>query len=111
MGRAARLSGLIPPGSLLRERSFGLFWGAHAISETGSRITSVVAPILVYQLTGSALGPCGLCVIGPGNHDLENGAIDVSGANVVFLPTLILLPPTCATKRSVIVSQTSFSRA
>jgi len=56
MGRAARLSGLIPPGSLLRERSFGLFWGAHAISETGSRITSVVAPILVYQLTGSALG-------------------------------------------------------
>ncbi len=55
MGRAAGLSRLIPPGSLLRERSFGLFWGAHAISEAGSRITSVVAPILVYQLTGSAL--------------------------------------------------------
>jgi hypothetical protein len=56
MGRAAALSRLIPPGSLLRDRSFGLFWGAHAISEAGSRITSVVAPILVYQLTGSALG-------------------------------------------------------
>ena len=56
MGRAAGLSRLIPPGSLLRDRSFGLFWGAHAISEAGSRITSVVAPILVYQLTGSALG-------------------------------------------------------
>jgi MFS family permease len=56
MRRAAGLSRLIPPGSLLRERSFGLFWGAHAISEAGSRITSVVAPILVYQLTGSALG-------------------------------------------------------
>ena len=56
MGRSAGLSRLIPPGSLLRERSFGLFWGAHAISEAGSRITSVVAPILVYQLTGSALG-------------------------------------------------------
>ena len=54
MGRSAGLSRLIPPGSLLRERSFGLFWGAHAISEAGSRITSVVAPILVYQLTGSA---------------------------------------------------------
>ncbi len=47
---------LIPPGSLLAERSFFLFWSAHAISEVGSRITYVVAPILVYQLTGSALG-------------------------------------------------------
>ena len=56
MGRAAGLSRLIPPGSLLRDRSFGLFWGAHAISEAGSRITSVVAPILVYQLTGSVHG-------------------------------------------------------
>ena len=55
MGRAV-LSKLIPPGTLLRDRPFALFWGAHAISEAGSRITYVVAPMLVYQLTGSALG-------------------------------------------------------
>ena len=55
MGRAV-LSKLVPPGTLLRDRPFALFWGAHAISEAGSRITYVVAPMLVYQLTGSALG-------------------------------------------------------
>jgi len=41
--------------SLLREPSFAPFWFAHTVSEAGSRITFVVAPILVYQLTGSAL--------------------------------------------------------
>ena len=55
MGRAV-LSKPIPPGTLLRDRPFALFWAAHAISEAGSRITYVVAPMLVYQLTGSALG-------------------------------------------------------
>lgn len=47
-----------------------------------------VRAVAVVGLTGSALGPCGLCVIGPGNHDLQNGDIRVSGANVVFNGTL-----------------------
>jgi MFS family permease len=55
MGRIG-LSRLAPPGTLLRDPSFALFWGAHAISEAGSRITYVVAPMLVYDLTGSAVG-------------------------------------------------------
>ncbi len=40
---------------MLRDRTFALFWAAHTVSEAGSRITYVVAPILVYRLTGSAL--------------------------------------------------------
>jgi len=51
-----------------------------------------VQAVAVVGLTGSALGPCGLCVIGPGNHDLQNGAIDVSGANVVFNGSLSANP-------------------
>jgi Flp pilus assembly protein TadG len=43
-----------------------------------------VQAVAVVGLTGSALGPCGLCVIGQANHDLQNGDIVVSGANVVF---------------------------
>ncbi len=39
----------------LWDASFTLFWGAHAISEAGSRVTYIVAPVLVFQLTGSAL--------------------------------------------------------
>ena len=49
----------------------------------GSQSVNVQA-VAVVGVTGSALGPCGLCVIGPGNHDIQNGDIVVSGANVVF---------------------------
>jgi MFS family permease len=41
--------------SLWRDRSFALFWLARLISITGSTITAVVLPILVFQLTGSAV--------------------------------------------------------
>jgi MFS family permease len=41
--------------SLWRDPSFRLFWPARVISITGSTITAVVLPILVFQLTGSAL--------------------------------------------------------
>ncbi len=53
----------------------------------GSQNVNVQA-LAVVGLTGSTLGPCGLCVIGPGNHDLQNGEITVSGANVVVNGTL-----------------------
>lgn len=42
-------------GSLWRDRAFVLFWAARVISISGSTITAVVLPILVFQLTGSAL--------------------------------------------------------
>ena len=48
----------------------------------GSQSVNVQA-VAVVGLTGSALGPCGLCVIGSGNHDLQNGNVVLSGANVV----------------------------
>ena len=53
----------------------------------GSQSVNVQA-LAVVGLTGSTLGPCGLCVIGPGNHDLQNGEITISGANVVVNGTL-----------------------
>jgi MFS family permease len=43
------------PSSLWRDRSFVLYWFATATSVAGSAITAVVLPILVFQLTGSAL--------------------------------------------------------
>lgn len=44
-----------PVPSLWQDRAFVLFWLAGAVSVAGSVITSVVLPILVFQLTGSAL--------------------------------------------------------
>lgn len=43
------------PSSLWRDPSFVLYWLATATSVAGSAITAVVLPILVFQLTGSAL--------------------------------------------------------
>jgi len=45
----------LDPDSLWRDRSFVLFWLARTVSITGSTVTAVVLPILVFQLTGSAL--------------------------------------------------------
>jgi MFS family permease len=41
--------------SLWRDRAFILFWLGRVISITGSAITAVVLPILVFRLTGSPL--------------------------------------------------------
>lgn len=49
------LSRVVPPESLWRDRAFVLFWLARTVSIAGSKITAVVLPILVFQLTGSAL--------------------------------------------------------
>jgi MFS family permease len=49
------LSRVIPPASLWRDQAFVLFWLARTVSIAGSTITTVVLPILVFQLTGSAL--------------------------------------------------------
>ncbi len=40
---------------LWRDRPFVLYWLARTVSVAGSALTYVVLPILVYQLTGSAL--------------------------------------------------------
>jgi MFS family permease len=41
--------------SLWRDPAFVRYWAARTISITGSTITAVVLPLLVFQLTGSAL--------------------------------------------------------
>jgi MFS family permease len=41
--------------SLWRDAAFVQYWAARTISITGSTITAVVLPLLVFQLTGSAL--------------------------------------------------------
>lgn len=46
---------LVAPDALWRDRAFVLFWLGRLISVAGSILTSVVLPILVFQLTGSAL--------------------------------------------------------
>ena len=46
---------LLATDSLWRDRAFLLFWLGRLISVAGSILTSVVLPILVFQLTGSAL--------------------------------------------------------
>lgn len=43
------------PSGLWQDRAFVLFWTARVVSISGSTITAVVLPILVFQLTGSAL--------------------------------------------------------
>lgn len=45
----------IPSTGLWRDRAFVLFWLARITSITGSTITAVVLPLLVFQLTDSAL--------------------------------------------------------
>lgn len=49
------LSTYLPADSLWRDRAFVLFCLGRIISITGSILTSVVLPILIFQLTGSAL--------------------------------------------------------
>lgn len=44
----------IPANSLWRDRSFVLFWLARNVSILGSTITTVVLPIVVFRITGSA---------------------------------------------------------
>ena len=44
----------IPANSLWRVRAFVLFWLARNVSLLGSTITTVVLPIMVFRLTGSA---------------------------------------------------------
>lgn len=50
--------------SIWRDRAFVLFWSARSISTVGSLITQVVLPILVFQLTASALQTSLLTTLG-----------------------------------------------
>src|SRR6476660_7727959 len=43
-----------PPQRLLDDRDFRRYWLARIVSLSGSLITVVVMPVLVYRLTGSA---------------------------------------------------------
>jgi len=54
----------IAADSLWRDRDFVLFWWARIISITGSVLTTVILPILVFQLTGSALRTSLLVTLG-----------------------------------------------
>jgi hypothetical protein len=40
------------------------------------------------KLTAGGAAACGLCVIGPGLHDIQNGNVSVSGADVYFNGTV-----------------------
>ncbi|NNM96400.1 MAG: hypothetical protein HKL89_02180, partial [Candidatus Dormibacteraeota bacterium] len=45
----------MPGGDVLADQSFRRFWAARTVSLTGSAITGVLLPLLMYQKTGSAL--------------------------------------------------------
>jgi Flp pilus assembly protein TadG len=52
-------------------------------------------PVSAFAQIGTLVGggpACGLCIIGPGTHDLQNGSINVSGANVAINGTLSTNP-------------------
>lgn len=51
-----------------------------------------IASVARAALTPGGGGPCGLCVIGPGEHDLQNGDATVTGASVYFNGSLALNP-------------------
>lgn len=44
-----------PPSSLWRNRDFGLLWGGQALSSLGSSMASLAYPLVVLELTGSAV--------------------------------------------------------
>lgn len=44
-----------PAGSLLRDSDFLRYWAARVVSVSGSAVTYVAMPVLVYRLTGSPL--------------------------------------------------------
>jgi len=48
-------SPVVAEPSVWRSRSFQLLWAARTVSLTGSAVTLVVLPILVFQRTGSPL--------------------------------------------------------
>lgn len=48
-------SPVVAEPSVWRNRSFQLLWAARTVSLTGSAVTLVVLPILVFQRTGSPL--------------------------------------------------------
>ncbi len=47
-----------------------------------------VSALAQAKLTAGGAASCGLCVIGPGLHDVQNGDVSVSGADIVFNGTV-----------------------
>jgi Flp pilus assembly protein TadG len=62
---------------------FAGIWGVSSVP---------VGAVAQIKIVAGGLAQCGLFVIGSGTHDLQNGSIDVSGANVTFNGTLIANP-------------------
>lgn len=58
---------------------FAQIWGVSSVP---------VGAMAQIQLVPGGRAVCGLCVVGPGTHDLQNGDIVVSGANVAINGTL-----------------------
>jgi Flp pilus assembly protein TadG len=58
---------------------FAGIWGVHSVP---------VGAHAQIQLIAGGLAQCGLCVIGSGTHDLQNGSITVNGASVAINGTL-----------------------
>jgi Flp pilus assembly protein TadG len=62
---------------------FAGIWGIHSVRVSAfAQIGTVVGDVV----------PCGLCIVGPGTHDLQNGSINVSGASVAINGTLSTNP-------------------
>lgn len=62
---------------------FAQLWGVGSVP---------VGAVAQMQLVPGGRAQCGLCVIGSGTHDLQNGSVTVSGANVAINGTLIANP-------------------
>lgn len=63
MTSAAPRRGRFTEGSLWQGRSFLLYFAGYTVSAAGTAITRVVLPILVFQITGSALQTTTLLIV------------------------------------------------
>jgi len=62
---------------------FAQIWGRSSLP---------VGAIAQMQLVPGGKASCGLCVIGPGSHDLQNGSVTISGASVAINGTVVAGP-------------------
>ena len=81
------------------------FGGAAGVSKIPIRAESEAS------LNTLTLPPCALCVLGTGNHDLQNGDITVSGGNVNFNGSVSLNPNAVLTSDQPITVQGNLTGA
>jgi hypothetical protein len=68
-------SSISKPTSLWRDRWFVLFWLTDVVSTSGSILTSVVLPILIFRLSGSALQTALLTTLGAAPYLWTSGDV------------------------------------